>query len=755
MMEYDLDVAPFVSVNEPEIEESTDAPLVSVRRSPSAGDRVSEIEERRKEGGFPQRPQEGFINSLRGMVTGKGRETKATRSLPDVFEVGLPDFFGDRDMVNAAAVLSSYDPAEQVNILQNRYPELQVASDEAGNVILSYQGKQALLNRPGFSKQDAMRVGATAAAFTPASKAVKGAGIGYNAAKVGLQSLGTQAGLEGLQASQGGEFSTGDTALAGVTGAGSQALFQALAPLAQVVRAKFGSSKITDSVRDQFKQYAVELGISPEEVTDDVIDSVLSRSAGGTAEERVGQSLEREFGIPLTRGQRSLDQQQLRFEDELSQGVRGAGAERRMRDFGDEQRNYVERAAANLEGRMAGGTDPAKAPGMVREGVRTAEAAADEAVSAAYDIGKTAELTPGGFRGMLSGIRRAARSDPSFDVQLPQTSRILGEMQNALKTMRDAPKAGGRLKPLTLDRLEQFRRRIGTAIDATGENASDKRQLTLIKRQWDDYLDRAVEQKLFSGDPQDLSDLQDARQVFTEYAKKFRQNPKRGKSGRVVDRDPAGAFVERMVDANPTDEEILNAVFGASSINKKDGVAMWNKFSEILGDSDPEAMNALKGAALRRLIKTTNVNGQPQLSGAKTITEIQKAMEKSGTLMREIFSKDELMALRRFGLAVKRTQPDIDRGRSNPSGSGMTAVRQLLRALRLSSMEPAMVVTEVGAGSARAGAGSAQAGRVIRPFDRISSGSRAGVAGAQAASAPNRDYPADLYQQVRGMVQGQ
>lgn len=760
MMEFDVDVAPLLPADRAPRDEFADTPLVRVNQGPTASEQVAAIEEQRAQGGFPQRPREGFWGSMRGMVLGEGRQTRATKELPDIAEIGLDRFFGDSSLMNSAAVLSTYDPSEQVKILQSRYPDLQVASDEAGNVILSYQGKQALLNRPGFSAQDALRVAGTAAAFTPAARATQGAGIGYNAAKVGLQSTATQAGLEAQQATQGGDFSAGETLLAGATGAGSQALFQALVPLAQSLRGRVMPERITDGVRQQFKKYAVEMGFQPDEVSDDMIRQVLSRSQGGTPEERIGQALESEFDVPLTRGQRSLDQPQLRTEDEMTQGIRGAGAERRMRAFGDEQREAVERAGARLESELTLGADPARAPSMVREGVRSAEEMASEGVNAAYDLGRTAELSPDGFRGMLVNMRRLVRQDESFDAALPETAKVLSEIQNTLKTMRKAPEVGARLKPLTLKRLEQYRRRLNTAIESASANPADKRQVTQIKRAWDDYLDRAVEQKLFSGDPEDLADLSKAREVFAEYAKKFRQNPVRGKSGRVVDQDPAGRFIERMIDANPTDEEILNAVFGASSISKKDGVAMWRKFSSILADTDPEAMMALKGAALRRLIKTTNVNGTPQLSGSKTITEIQKAMEKSGSLMREIFTKDELDKIRRFAATVKRTQPDIDRGRSNPAGSGMTLVRQFLRIMGMGNMEPALVVTEVGAGSARAGAGSAQAGRVIRPFSKLQGAPRGSVAGAQAATASSRDRQMDMAGQateyVRNMLrQGQ
>lgn len=714
------------------------------------GDIVEQMEQRRSEGGFPQRPEEGFYSKLRGMVTGKGRETRATQELPALADAGISNFFGDGSLPNAMAFLSSYDPAEQVRILQQRYPDLTVSSDEAGNVLLNYNNRQVLLNRPGFSRTDAMRMGGTMAAFTPAAKTVRaGAGILNNAARVGGASLATQSGLEGLQATQGGEFSSGEVALAGASGAGAQALFQSLTPLARMLTQRMGRPRIDDGVREQFKRYAVELGFDPDDVTDGVIESVFRRTSGGTPEERIGQALEKDFQIPLTRGERSLSQPDLREEDLMRQGLRGGGAESRMTRFDQDRGRLVEEAADRLTSRVSMGSDPQQAASMVRGGVRAAERSADEAVNAMYDIGTRAELSPDGFRGMLSEIRNTLRRDTGIDVTLPETKKLLDGMGSALKTFRDAPKAGGRLKPIHLDRLEQYRRRINTAIGAA-DNPSDKRQVTQIKRMWDDYLDRAVEQKLFSGDPQDLADLKEARSAFRDYASKFRQNPVRGKSGRVVDQDPAGRFIERMIDANPTDEEIMNAVFGAADINSQTGVAMWNRFSDILAETDPEAMMALKGAALRRLIKTTNFNGQPVISGSKTITAIQKAMEKSGTLMRTIFPEDELQEIRRFASAVKRTQPDIAKSRQNPSGSGVTAMRAFRDMASRLSLDPSIImITETGSGIASGMRGGGAAARAIRPFSSLAAGSRTGVVATEAGMAEARNPVLDYVRRSR------
>jgi hypothetical protein len=245
----------------------------------------------------------------------------------------------------------------------------------------------------------------------------------------------------------------------------------------------------------------------------------------------------------------------------------------------------------------------------------------------------------------------------------------------------------------------------------------------IMKRSFDDYLDAAVRDALFSGDDAALAELKNARGLFSEYAKKFRAQPKKGKSGRTVDRDEAGQFVEKIVDANPTDEQIVNAVFGANGFNKGSGAAMANRFKSILGESS-DGWVSIRQAAFKRLIKTNRVNGEDVISGQKTLKAVEDAMEKNASLMKEVFTAEEMGLIRRFAMQVKRTQPDLVRSRENPSGTGQVVAKSLSDVIRRISQalamtgEPLLAATTTGVSVAKGFRNSSQAKNAVRPFEK-------------------------------------
>ena len=715
----------------------------------TAADTAAEIVRQQDAGGFPQgsRKDRGFFESMGDMVTGNDRQTNATRNLPELgTEIGLGEFLGMdtrvglgdvRGLPVSAAALTTTDPVEMVKILQEKAGDrLSVRPDEAGNIIVGLDGREAVLNKPGFTPFDAMQLGGFMAAFTPASKAATAPTILGNMARVGGASAATQAGIEALQSSQGGEFNPGDVALTGVTAGAFQGAFQKLAQSIPFLRQKIQQSGITDDIRRIYQQTAVKLGMSADDVTDDVIrNSVAGTTQAITPEQGLALSGEREFGIPLTRGQRSLDDAQLSFEDRARVGLKGESAQRVMRGFEDETQVPAINAARERIESTIGGDGSLKPGSVIREGVKTAERTADDLVGDAYESVGKAELTGDGLKGLINSVRRSVMGT-EFDQNLPQTRTLLDEVAKQKKIM--ATFSGKGLRSVDLNRLEQMRRRFNTAIGAA-DNPSDKRQVTIMKRAFDDYLDGAVQNALFTGDAAALESLKGARGLFSEYAKKFRAQPIRGKSGRIVDRDEPGQFIEKLIDADPTDEQVVNAVFGASGMNKGSGAAMAARFRDILG-RDSEGWTAIRRAALGRIIQTNrNGKGIEMVSGAKTLSALDSAMEKNGTLMKELFTQDEINMLKRFAFHVKRTQAAPTISRENPSGTAQVAgkalaetVKQIGAAFALSG-NPLVTLTTTGASIIKPITAAGKASAAVRPFSQLQQVKPAIVAGAIAA----------------------
>ena len=99
---------------------------------------------------------------------------------------------------------------------------------------------------------------------------------------------------------------------------------------------------------------------------------------------------------------------------------------------------------------------------------------------------------------------------------------------------------------------------------------------------------------------------------------------------------------------------------------------MAKRFGDVLG-KDSVGWDAIRREGLRRLMKT---NGDA-LNPGMSLKAFDKAMKEHGTLMRELYTKEELSKVGRFLTHVKRTQPDIIRSRENPSGTAQKAKKTI------------------------------------------------------------------------------
>ena len=179
----------------------------------------------------PEKP--GFFSGLVESVTGSQRATPETQTLPEWTSMPELNQMSVASFKTALGTLVS-NPKETVQILQANFPGVQVSQDAKGNFLLrsSVDGKQYAIP-PGFSMGDIPRAIGGLAAFTPAGRATTVAGAG-------LAGAGTQAAIEATQAGTGGTFDTGEVVTAGVTGAGGQAVAQALPKVVQTVKQATG-----------------------------------------------------------------------------------------------------------------------------------------------------------------------------------------------------------------------------------------------------------------------------------------------------------------------------------------------------------------------------------------------------------------------------------------------------------------------------------------------------------------------------------
>lgn len=190
----------------------------------------------------PEQP--GILDKIGNFFTGADRETRATKELPELQQnSGILAGIGVSPAKAAqisATLMTTLDPAEAAKILQAASPDIGVETDEKGNYIVANNktGARAVVNKPGASGMDALQAAGTAALFTPAGRAagLVGGGLLKGAAAAAGASAATEGGAQLAQAAAGGDFDSGDVALAGVAGAGGEAVARGIGAVGDAAR---------------------------------------------------------------------------------------------------------------------------------------------------------------------------------------------------------------------------------------------------------------------------------------------------------------------------------------------------------------------------------------------------------------------------------------------------------------------------------------------------------------------------------------
>jgi hypothetical protein len=204
--------------------------------APELKERVAKIRAGGGTAALEQPEKPGFFAGLVESVTGSGRATTETQTMPEW--TGMPELnqLSVASLKTALGTLVS-NPKETVQILQSNFPGVQVRQDAKGNFILrSSVDQKEYAIPPGFAVGDIPRAIGGILSFTPAGRAQTVAGAG-------LKGAATQAAIETSQAGTGGTFDTGEVVTAGVTGAGGQLIAQQVPKVVQAVKQVTGRAK--------------------------------------------------------------------------------------------------------------------------------------------------------------------------------------------------------------------------------------------------------------------------------------------------------------------------------------------------------------------------------------------------------------------------------------------------------------------------------------------------------------------------------
>ena len=375
-------------------------------------------------------------------------------------------------------------------------------------------------------------------------------------------------------------------------------------------------------------------------------------------EARAGVQAASEFDIPLTRGQATQDITQQAFEEAARHGSRGGGAERALNQFGGQQQAAVTAAQDDIA-RALGGIvpdTPYAAGDAVEQAVKAKTQATKEAGRQLYEEAKKAgvSIKADAIKAMPAAVRDAlentgAAVDENF---MPVAKSALNELDKAADLISRQAQQGGKNVAMSLEGLDRVRRNIQSKI---GSNPDDMRVVSAIKRNFDKWIEDAVDNSLFSGDPAGLDALKNARKLWSSYLSITR--PKGG--------DDAGKLISKIATKDVDAVEVTNWLLGASKTGLS-GRAV-RAVKKIKADFGEEPVQSLRQAMWLKLTRNPEGKMQP---GAQAISNAiaEFANGKGSALANELFSAKELQQMMRYSRALQATLPNPKA--TNPSKSG-------------------------------------------------------------------------------------
>ncbi|MGY1408364.1 hypothetical protein ACW5EG_02090 [Luteimonas sp. A611] len=533
----------------------------------------------------------------------------------------------------------------------------EVVQDERGDPMLRLpDGTAYRLNDPGLDTTDVGNVaGNVAALWTPAAWAAR---LG----KARNLGLGTRAALQGsvagtsdaaLQAgANGGDVDVGRTALSAVGGAGGEALGTAIGAgtsrLAALARQSSGSNT------REAQGMLARLGIQQ------TAPGRLASLAGGVEEVRAGADpnaiLGKElFGFQYTQGQRMADPvrrfDQLSREEVLRQSPGAGGVFSRVSDA---NRARLGEAVETMGQGMGG--QPGANPGALAQSaagrLQSQAGELGERVSAAYGKageGGRAAVALDSVATVPDRMQRAVADFAPTPELTPATARTLAQIRQAVA---GAQTEG--VKGVTVKAIETQRRILNNNVGAAA-NPTDRAAMMTLKREFDSWLDEAVEGALVSGDSGALQALKDARRLRFEYGRRFE-----GKTD-------ADRFIGGLLDGSKTPEELLNVALGAGQVSKAGGARFIERLAQA-ADNDPQVIGALRAAHFQRL--TGGPNGEP-LGMGKIVRNVQATEYSNASILKALYSQAEWAEVRRLAAAMEPLVAKGDFARSSGTAERM------------------------------------------------------------------------------------
>lgn len=532
-------------------------------------------------------------------------------------------------------------------------PNVEIYPDKNGNTMFKDRaGKQYYINTPGLDYDDVLNFGTQAATY--GAGGVLTAPIKGGMKRVGATAL-TEGGINAATQKIAGrdELDGGEVATSALIGGA----FEAFAPYVGKLVTKV-KNKLTGSQEAIKAGRAVAAG---RELTDDQFEAIGRMRA--LADDSVPDDAiiaEVEHGLKLSKGQKTGDLLQLSKEQQLREKESLIKSFKKVDDY---NQNQVESLLREQRAKIHGNVDDVLRPAESGEVAYDALVAArDQAKQQYKDAYKQVD-------GLFVKSEAAQGLDERLVNSVYQSGTRLSDRatpksMEAIEIIKEGQaKLGKGVKGFSLDAYDTQRKQINSLFSKQMDG-TDKRALTTIKNELDNWFYSSVDEQLLSGNPEALKQLQKARGLMTEYSKRF--NTKEG----------ANKVITKILSEDRTPEDFTSMLLGVNAYQKQNAGNLVKVYKEAVG-ADSEGFKALKAHVFEKLILGRGIDqtGKTNLKGYQgLVSAFNDAFENKGTtMMKELFTQDEAVGIKSLMRSINKliTPKEL----ANPSGSGKYMAR--------------------------------------------------------------------------------
>jgi len=589
--------------------------------------------------------------------------------------------FSPESMRMLGAYATTNDPKGIADIATKTLKGATQKTDKFGNPIVTFEGKDYYVNRPGLSEADVFKFTADLPQYAPATAAglaVPGRVVGAMAtgAGYGATSLAQDKASQALGSEQ--PASMEGAAGAAVGGAAARFIDPELSALVARMVPRPGAVDAAGNLTPRGREMVTELGLDPDMLGQAFtarFGQLARRSADPKAAANLAEAQTLPVPVPLRQGQVSGSPSEQMFENLSRKGTYGPVAERVIAGSEATQREALEGNVQAIQNRLGGGTAAPGDGGRVAQEQLAKMAAAEKTqVGAAYDKARaTFGALPSEYVGQMNQSMRNAVGEAHNLEGLARTNAVLNDFNKIASTEGDAS--------TFVRNLFDWRQRATAAKAAGGEEAV---AINKAIREFDKSMDAAIGDAIVRGDDQAIDAFKTAIAKNREYAGRF-------KGGDLVElltaKEPRGGVTQLVV---PPDQA-ANVIFGSKKVFGGTNTARdLARMKQLLGP-DSEEWGKLREEAWLRLVRggegqVDPMTGSRAFSGAKFAGTLDNALRDQADLMRTLFTQDELNLMNQFKRVAARTTGSVKGGDnySNTTVAASNVVQNLLGKLFVS-----------------------------------------------------------------------